>query len=78
MNLINNTMATKKITHEFIELLVKAKCSKTGKEFTVSVGQWDIYSHEQECEICGSHGEMTVDIHCPECGQTHSHVLKSW
>jgi len=70
-------MATK-ITHEFIELLVKAKCSKTGKEFTVPVGIWDIYASEQECELCGSHGEMTVDIHCPECGQTHSHTLKSW
>ena len=46
-------------------------CGKTGKEVVVpaSVLQWSV--RRQECEMCGSHGDATVEFECPDCGKTH-------
>ena len=31
----------------------------------------------EECECCGSHGEVSVEFKCP-CGHTHSVMLRDW
>ena len=64
--------------HEIIGIFLKAKCPVTGKEFELKLSEHDIRSHSQECEICGSHGDMTIDYTCPECKEFHEYEIKSW
>jgi hypothetical protein len=34
-------------------------------------------AHADECEICGTHGDVSVDVSCP-CGKSHEIELSSW
>lgn len=34
-------------------------------------------SSESECELCGSHGSMTLFVNC-ECGNHHDIEISSW
>lgn len=38
-----------------------------------------IDSFEQECELCGSHGSVEIEIQtCPNCKKDHSFTLREW
>lgn len=58
---------------EPVELLsIKVKCPSTGKSFSVPAKTLSFRGWSQECETCGSHGGVDMDIgKCPECGKTH-------
>jgi transposase len=67
-----------KIEHELLGIFLKVKCSKNGEAFEIEVSENDLYASSQECEICGSHGEVTVTYTCPVCGEIHDFQIKSW
>jgi len=68
----------KKKKHEFLGLTLKVKCPKDDSEVTIELSEHDIRSTSQECDMCGSHGDITIDFECPVCGEFHEHELKSW
>ena len=49
-----------------------------GSEVIVKADDISILSHEEECDLCGSHGEVEVDFTCPLCGNYHEVKLLSW
>jgi hypothetical protein len=63
-------------TLEVHEIVIEFTCREKGLQRT-KVSEHDFTSYDQECEICGSHGSMEVDLKC-ECGKTHCVELKSW
>ena len=63
-------------TVEVHAINVEFTCRETGLQRTV-VNAHDFTFGEQECELCGSHGSLEVDIKC-KCGKTHTVELKSW
>lgn len=71
-------MARKKKV-EFILSKIKLEfvCSTCGKvECEVSVN--DFSAIDQECEICGSHGDITVSVNCPVCKNHSTIELQGW
>lgn len=41
----------------------------------------DIMAYESECDMCGSHGAITIEVpvKCPSCKKTHNDIeYKSW
>jgi hypothetical protein len=38
----------------------------------------DVTASSQECEICGSHGSISLFIINCECGKSHDIDIKSW
>ena len=69
---------SKHIAHEILGIFLKVKCPVKDKEGEVKIDGERIYTRSQECDICGSHGDTTVDYDCPVCGQTHEFEIKSW
>lgn len=64
------TVTLNKITAEYVCL---------GKTVTVEITVDNINSSESECELCGSHGHMSIDIPtCPGCGKYHTIEVKEW
>ena len=47
------------------------------REIVIEVGE-NISAFSQECDTCGSHGDVSVMYTCPDCGQHHDHEIKSW
>lgn len=64
--------------HEGIIIYIKYTCPVTHKEIELPIGSHDISASEQECELCGSHGEISISFHCPECGEFHEHQIRTW
>lgn len=54
---------------------IKIFCPKMEKEIEVS--EYSFSAHESECELCGSHGEISVYVKC-ECGSNHDIEIDSW
>jgi len=71
-------MAKKKNVHEFLGLFIKVICPVKNEEVTIQLTEYDIMATNQECELCGSHGDITVDFKCPLCGESHSHEIRGW
>lgn len=73
-------MTTKKTKKKEIEVIsIKYFCPNLEKEIEVIKDGCSFSGSEQECDICGSHGSVTlyVDNKC-ECGEFHSVELSSW
>lgn len=71
-------MAKKRlITARFEKLNVSYMCGDIPTSCDIDVG--DINSSESECDLCGSHGSMTIWISkCPQCGKYHDIEVKEW
>lgn len=69
-----------KKTHDYgLKMSVSYICPKTGKRHSVSIQEYDITSSEAECELCGSHGSVTVSIQkCKGCNKFHDIDIRSW
>lgn len=52
-------------------------CEKLHKEVFVDIKDCCWFGGESECELCGSHGNVSVDFKC-ECGKSHEVELRSW
>lgn len=56
---------------------VTIRCGE--KEIAVPFDEVGIYASESECESCGSHGEVSLQIlECPNCGKFHEVSVKDW
>jgi len=66
----------KKTEATFSRLMVELVCN--GIPASLYIDASDVHSSESECELCGSHGSMTIDIKCPQCGDYHYFTLKEW
>lgn len=75
-------MARKSPIHATLnKILVEYVCLKkaTPETVTVEITVDNISSSESECELCGSHGHMTIDIPtCPVCKKYHTIEVKEW
>jgi transposase len=62
------------------KLTLEYKCPVTGKIVNKEIGQHDISSCESECDLCGSHGDITISMFkCPSCGKYHDDLeIDSW
>ena len=72
-------MAKKKtpISIKFEKLNVSYTCG--GIPTSIDIDAGDINSSSQECDLCGSHGSMTIWITaCPQCGKYHDIEIKEW
>lgn len=54
-------------------------CGNLDKEVVISAEDYELNwsGYEAECDMCGSHGDFSVDFKC-ECGSRHEISLKSW
>jgi len=43
----------------------------------VEVKDYELFSNESSCELCGSHGTIKVTILCPVCDKYHTLELNS-
>lgn len=53
-------------------------CDILKKEILLKDVEHALSSSEGECELCGSHGDITLHVNKCECGKTHSIEIKSW
>jgi hypothetical protein len=56
---------------------LKIYCEKLDKEILVDINKCYFDGGESECELCGSHGHISVDVTC-ECGNSHTITIKDW
>lgn len=56
---------------------IKVWCEKLDEEIEYNLSQVYFICHDDPCELCGSHGEITVDVYC-KCGKTHTIKLEGW
>lgn len=59
-------------------IYIKVTCPKISKEILIKISKDDFNYSDQECEICGSHGEISIDYKCSECGEFHEYKINSW
>ena len=52
-------------------------CPKMNKQIVIEVAHLEWHASESECDMCGSHGGVSVYYKC-ECKQTHEIEVKSW
>lgn len=65
------------ITVTLKKIFIEYTCD--GKEVSTEITVDSINSSESECELCGSHGHMSIDIvTCPGCGKYHTIEVKEW
>jgi hypothetical protein len=53
-----------KTTHEVLSLVMK--CSEHGI-YTIALNDCYFTGGSQDCECCGSHGDVNVQFSCPGC-----------
>ena len=58
---------------------LKYFCPNLEKDIDVNISSCSFSSSSQECDICGSHGDITlyIDNAC-ECGKFHDLEIRSW
>ena len=71
-------MAKKRVVLTKEDISLHLTC--TGCDETIIVKADDViwYAHAQECDICGSHGEMQADITCNNCGHDIHWEIDTW
>jgi Zn finger protein HypA/HybF involved in hydrogenase expression len=68
----------RKIEFKLGRIWIEFNCNKCEKWHKVEVDVNDFSHWEAECELCGSHGGLSVDVKCPGCGYTREIELRSW
>ena len=68
----------KAIKHELVAMYIEFSCSKCEKNIRFKFKDFDLNAHVQDCETCGSHGDVTADMKCVGCGKNITLELKGW
>ena len=70
-------MTKKKTSAEFVSMAVKYKCDE--RLITVEIDAYDISSSASDCDLCGSHGDVTIGVKCPLCKVGHHEfTIREW
>lgn len=72
----DSTMVKKKVEGRLIK--ISAFCGYCEKEVEVANENLLFYGGESECGMCGSHGYMTMDFDCTNCGKNIEIELAGW
>lgn len=67
-----------KLTINKREIEISFTCASCSKAVRVTMDNisWD--SKDQDCEICGSHGNVNMCVACPSCNYFFDVELSSW
>lgn len=68
----------KKIEFALKEIKISFSCSKCEKDFEVEVDEYAFSFFEADCDLCGSHGGLSVDVTCPECKNSREIDISSF
>lgn len=68
----------KKVEFELKEIKISFHCSKCEKVQEVVVDRYAFSHAEYPCELCGSHGHVSVDVTCPECKKSKEVEIDSF
>ena len=67
------------------KLFVQYTCTECNGKTMVEISVWDVSAYENECELCGTHGSIDIDMSkdkatCIHCGYQHltEVSLNSW
>jgi hypothetical protein len=72
-------MRKQKDNTKLLGLSVEFSCNGNTHVHHIDLNGDFIYSHEDECEMCGSHGRVYVDVVCPHCKKgSHEITLNEW
>lgn len=66
--------ATKKDASKLVDITIYCDVLKKN----VVVKDYHISSTSSECETCGSHGDVTLNVYKCECGKSHDIEINSW
>lgn len=66
---------TKTNTCSIENISVTCEC---GHKESLPLNKIEFYSSEQECEMCGSHGERTLSWFCDKCKKNQEYQISSW
>jgi len=61
-----------------LKFVVRFTCPKTGGWVEQEIDRFDFSSFDDDCECCGSHGEMKVDFKCESCDGSHEYFIQEW
>lgn len=54
-------------------------CPNLNEEVKLEENEYNIYSISQECETCGSHGSISIEVRKCKCNKFHDDLeIKSW
>jgi hypothetical protein len=65
---------------EITSITINFTCNDTVQSHTINSNELDycLHSGESECEMCGSHGNVSIDVKCENCNKIHEITLKDW
>lgn len=59
-------------------LSVVILCPTLKKEISIMNDNYTINGAEWECDLCGTHGNVTLEIVKCECGKRHEILIREW
>lgn len=68
----------KKVETELLKLSARVKCGYCGQKVTAVFDAHDIEAGESPCELCGSHGSVSLDLVCPKRNKQLTVTLREW
>ena len=68
----------KKIEFELKGIKVSFNCNKCEKIQIVEIDRYSFSHWESPCELCGSHGGISIDVTCPDCKTTREIEISSF
>ena len=59
-------------------LTLTAVCEYCNREVSLTYENVRFHGGSYECELCGEHGDVSMDATCPECDKRIEVVLAEW
>lgn len=57
---------------------IKVRCGYCLEEHDYEFNKFSVSSSENECETCGSHGYVELEVKCASCKKDIELDIKSW
>lgn len=54
------------------------ECPHCRAKFDLPSDRVEFYHHDDPCELCGSHGEISIDVTCNECKKEFEVEISAW
>ena len=59
-------------------LNLTAECGYCEKEVILKAEELGFSGYSSDCELCGSHGDVTISFNCPNCDKYQSVEVCCW